>query len=131
VFNPYSSYHLSLGVSYPNASDKIIGRGNLGGDIMIHGNCVTIGCMPLTDEYIKEVYILAVEARNDGQENIPVNIFPSKLNEVGIKKLSKEYSDNQNLMDFWRNIKTGYDYFEKNKRPPIVSIDKTGKYEFK
>src|ERR1043166_445139 len=34
AFNPYSSYYLSLGVSYPNASDKIIGKSNLGGDIM-------------------------------------------------------------------------------------------------
>src|ERR1700741_465099 len=66
AFNPYSSYYLSLGVSYPNASDRIIGKNNLGGDIMIHGNCVTIGCMPLTDTYIKEVYVMAVEARNGG-----------------------------------------------------------------
>jgi murein L,D-transpeptidase YafK len=59
IFNPTSSYYLSLGVSYPNASDKILGvKNRLGGAIMIHGNCVTIGCIPITDGLIKELYIL-------------------------------------------------------------------------
>jgi murein L,D-transpeptidase YafK len=130
AFNPYSSYYLSLGVSYPNASDKIVGKGNLGGDIMIHGNCVTIGCMPLTDTYIKEVYILAVEARNSGQQNIPIHIFPTKLDDAGMIFLTKESAGNAVLLNFWKNLKTGYDYFEKNKLLPKVSVDKTGKYIF-
>lgn len=127
VFNPYSSYYLSLGVSYPNASDKIIGKGNLGGDIMIHGNCVTIGCMPLTDSYIKEVYILAVEARNNGQLTIPVHIFPTKLDEKGMAFLTETNSKN---LDFWKNLKAGYDFFEQKKQLPKVSVDKAGKYVF-
>ncbi len=50
-FNPVSNFYLSLGVSYPNASDKILGvKGALGGDIFIHGNCVTIGCLPISDD---------------------------------------------------------------------------------
>src|ERR1051326_507525 len=66
-FNPSSNFYLSLGVSYPNASDKILGsKGNLGGDIFIHGSCVTIGCMPITDDKIKEVYLMAVEAKSNG-----------------------------------------------------------------
>lgn len=125
VFNPYSSYHLSLGVSYPNASDKIIGKGNLGGDIMIHGNCVTIGCMPLTDTYIKEVYVLAVEARNNGQQTIQVHIFPTKMDEKGMDYLEEV---NSSQLDFWKNLKTGYDYFEQKKQLPRVSVDKMGKY---
>ena len=101
VFNPYSSYHLSLGLSYPNASDRIKGKGNLGGDMMIHGSCVTIGCLPLTDTYIKEVYILAVEAKNNGQQNIPVHIFPTKMNDKGMLFLSEVNTD---LLDFWKNL---------------------------
>lgn len=125
VFNPYSSYHLSLGLSYPNASDRIKGKGNLGGDIMIHGSCVTIGCLPLTDTYIKEVYILAVEAKNNGQQNIPVHIFPTKMNDKGMLFLSELNTD---LLDFWKNLKLGYDYFENNKRVPKISTDKSGNY---
>jgi murein L,D-transpeptidase YafK len=125
VFNPYSSYHLSLGLSYPNASDRIKGKGNLGGDIMIHGSCVTIGCLPLTDTYIKEVYILVVEAKNNGQQNIPVHIFPTKMNDKGMLFLSELNTD---LLDFWKNLKPGYDYFENNKRVPKISTDKSGNY---
>ncbi len=127
VFNPYSSYHLSLGINYPNASDKIVGKGNLGGDIMIHGSCVTIGCMPLTDTYIKEVYILCVEARNNGQQTIPVHIFPTKMDEKGMSFLSET---NSKQLNFWKNIKIGYDYFEQKKQLPKFSVDKAGKYVF-
>jgi len=42
-------------VSYPNAADRVLGfRQNPGGDIFLHGNCVTIGCIPITDEGIRK-----------------------------------------------------------------------------
>jgi murein L,D-transpeptidase YafK len=128
VFNPYSSYHLSLGLNYPNQSDRIIGKNNLGGDIMVHGNCVSIGCMPITDEYIKEVYILAVEARNNGQATIPVYVFPSRMDESGMNYLNQHYSQNKELLAFWQNLKHGFDVFEKNKQLLKVSVDKSGSY---
>ena len=130
AFNPVSNYYLSLQVSYPNESDRIIGKNNLGGEIMIHGNCVTIGCIPLTDNYIKEVYILAVEAKNNGQENIPIYIYPTRLNESGMEYLKNNYSANISLISFWNNLKSGYDYFELHKQIPEISVDKNGKYIF-
>ena len=78
-FNPQSNFHLSLGLDYPNAVDRArAGRSNLGADIFIHGACVTIGCIPLTDPGIEELYLLAVWARSAGQRSIPVHIFPSR-----------------------------------------------------
>ena len=128
-FNPLSNFHLSLGVSYPNQADKILGiRGRLGGDIFIHGNCVTIGCVPITDEGIKELYVIAVEARSAGQASIPVHIFPARLHEKGLKRLEREFGDRK-LLDFWMSLKPGYDFFEKNRRLPIVTIDKQGRYQ--
>lgn len=127
VFNPYSSYHLSLGVSYPNQSDRILGgKGDLGGDIMIHGNCVTIGCIPITDDKIKELYILAVETKSNGHA-VPVHLFPARLSEEGMKALQAEFSDKK-LFDFWKNLQPGYEYFEKNKKVPVVSVGRDGKY---
>lgn len=115
VFNPMSLYHLSLGVDYPNAIDKARTGKNrkTGGDIYIHGDCVTIGCIPLTDDKIREVYVLAVEARNNGQANIPVNIFPFKMTEANMVKYSKQFPQHA---VFWKNIQSGFDYFEKNKK---------------
>jgi len=58
-FNPRSSYHLSLGLNYPNLSDKILSDPERpGGEIYIHGSCVTVGCIPLTDPMIEELYII-------------------------------------------------------------------------
>lgn len=130
-FNPSSNYYLSLGVSYPNVSDRIVGeKGNLGGDIFIHGACVTIGCMPLTDDKIKEVYLIAVEARSNGQQHIPVHIFPFRMNPDKVKKFGEKYTGNTKLLSFWKNIQTGYDYFEKNRMLPSVSVLNNGEYRF-
>ena len=66
-FNPNSNYHLSLGINYPNPSDKMLSDSlKPGGDIYIHGNCVTVGCIPLQDSQIEELYVLAANAKNQG-----------------------------------------------------------------
>lgn len=75
--NPNSKYHLSIKVSYPNAFDKEKakqdGRTDLGGDIMIHGKSVTIGCIPVGDENIEEIFILATKTKN---KHFPIIIAP-------------------------------------------------------
>ena len=75
--NPNSSYYLSLKVTYPNASDraraKADGRANLGGDIMIHGKAVTIGCVPVGDDAIEDIFYLASAV---GIKNVSVVIAP-------------------------------------------------------
>lgn len=131
VFNPQSKFHLSMRVNYPNESDRILGvKGHLGGDIYIHGDCVTIGCIPLTDRWIKELYVIAVEAKASSKNPIYVHIFPAKLNSEGLKVLEKDYSDNPKLITFWKNLKVGYDYFENHRRLPAISVDKGGGYLF-
>lgn len=131
VFQPSSEFYLALGVSYPNRADKLKGdKSHPGGDIMIHGNCVTIGCMPLTDDIIKEVYIMAVEARNDGQQDIPIYIFPTKLDAAGMKWLMGNYKDPKKIA-FWENLQQGYVYFEAYKTLPTIGIDAQGNYTYK
>lgn len=131
-FNPSSNFYLSLGLNYPNASDKLLGnKGNLGGDIFIHGNCVTIGCMPLTDDKIKEVYLMAVEAKSNGQTKIPVHVFPFRMDEPNMKAYEKKYKDDPAMVSFWKNIQKGYAYFEASNSLPSVSVMNTGLYSFK
>jgi murein L,D-transpeptidase YafK len=123
VFNPQSNFHLSLGINYPNKVDLVrTGKGNRpGSDIYIHGDCVTIGCIPLTDDKIKEVYLIAVEARNNGQKEIPVSIFPFKLTQSNLKKYGAQFPAQ---LTFWQTLQVGYAYFEKNKILPKVSQEK-------
>ncbi|MFD2286400.1 L,D-transpeptidase family protein [Pedobacter petrophilus] len=129
VFNPMSNFHLSLGVNYPNAVDLArTGKDKKpGSDIYIHGNCVTVGCIPLTDEKIKEVYILGVEAKNSGQEKIPVNIYPFKMTDENMKKYATQFSLQVN---FWKTLQPGYLAFEKNKNLADIKEIK-GKYVMK
>lgn len=128
-FNPMSNFHLSLGVNYPNQSDRILGGSeNLGGDIFIHGNCVTIGCIPITDELIKELYLIAVEVKSAGQSNIPVHIFPAKMDSKGMAQLEREFASNAEMRQFWMNLKEGYDYFESKRRLPAITINRRGRY---
>lgn len=130
-FNPQSNFHLSLGINYPNRSDKLLGDKQMPGSaIYIHGNCVTIGCIPITDDKIKELYILAVEAVNNGQQKIPVHIFPTRLTGENLNDLENANSSNQSLIGFWRNLEPIYADFEKNKAVREVKVNAHGKYYF-
>ena len=108
-FNPASNFHLSLGLNYPNAADRALGEPHPGGDIFIHGGALTIGCLPITDAGIEEVYLLALTARAAGQAVIPVHIFPFPLTEAELAKHAG--SPHQ---AFWRGLVPGYAYFEQH-----------------
>ena len=66
--NPRSAFHLSLGISYPNATDsaRASSKGQMpGGDIFIHGQAGkaragdwTEGCIAVTDDEIEEIYAM-------------------------------------------------------------------------
>ena len=146
-FNPWSNFYLSLGINYPNRSDRRLGSPrNPGGDIFIHGECVTIGCIPITTPKIKELYWTAELARRSGQRRIPVYIFPGRMDGVrwaGLKRatadgrfwnelktLTGEHHPHspEELLLFWRDLKQVHDFFEKHRRLPKVEIDAAGKY---
>ncbi len=130
-FNPKSNFHLSLGLNYPNASDRIKATSeDAGGDIFIHGACVTIGCLPMTDDKIKEIYAYAVHARNNGQKDIPVYIFPFRMTEERMRHYLDSYKDRPAITDFWQNIKTGFDKFDKDKTELVINAKKNGDYVF-
>jgi murein L,D-transpeptidase YafK len=130
-FNPQSNFFLSLHISYPNASDRILGsHQNPGGDIFLHGNCASIGCIPITDDGIKEVYWLAVQVRNRGRQQLPIHIFPARLTDVGLQALLTAHPKQPALIAFWSNLKQGHDLFEKTHRLPIIKTRGDGTYEF-
>jgi len=130
-FNPQSNFYLSLHINYPNASDRILGsHQNPGGDIFLHGNCASIGCIPITDDGIKEVYWLAVLVQNEGQRHLPIHIFPGRLSDDGFKALAAIHQNAPTLLTFWSNLKQGYDLFEKNHRLPRIKTRPDGVFLF-
>ncbi len=130
-YNPTSNFYLSLGINYPNLSDKRKSNANNpGGDIFIHGSCVTIGCLPMTDNYIKEIYVLAVHAKNNGQSKIPVYIFPFQMTDQNLLNYKNKYRSNKELISFWDNLKPGYDIFFSNFKELKVKVADNGDYIF-
>lgn len=130
-FNPVSNFYLSLGLNYPNLADKKRNtRAPLGGDIFIHGACVTIGCLPMTDDKIKEIYLLAVHAKNNGQSKIPVYVFPFNMTDEQMDKYKTKYSANKELISFWNNLKIGHDQFIKSPKELNFKVKENGEYSF-
>ncbi len=128
-FNPMSRYHLSLGIDYPNASDRILGDPvEPGTDIFMHGGCVTVGCIPITDAGIEEPFILAMLTRGQGQQVNPFHIFPARLTDPMLSALSERFDD-EGLTRFWQNLQPGYQIFEETHIPPVPAVDSaTGLY---
>ena len=122
-FNPKSNFLLSLKVNYPNDSDRILSDPiRPGNDIYLHGGCQTIGCIPITNDKIQELYLLAVEAHEAGK-SILIHIFPTKHFQNVLMEGNLNFS-------FWKNLEEGFDFFEKNKELPKVEVLENGKYNF-
>jgi len=126
-FNEKSKFHLSLGINYPNKSDKILGNKIApGSDIFIHGKCETIGCIPITDFWIKELFVIAKTANEWNQSKIQVHIFPFKMTESNFQKMIAEFPEHE---VFWSNLKPCYQSFEQENSLMNYSIDDKGNYK--
>lgn len=129
-FKPRSEYHLSLGLNYPNASDRILSDSSQpGGDIYIHGSCVTTGCIPITDAQIEELYILAAHAKDMGEDFIPVHIFPVNFNNArSVDYLNKYLQTFAEYTPFAKSMRSAFYYFEKYREVPFVMVNGKGEY---
>jgi len=113
--NPASRYHLAYNIGYPNAYDK--SRNRTGSFIMVHGSNVSIGCLAMSNSKIEEIYTLCAAALQNGQPFFRHHSFPFRMSETRMAAAAQhsEYP-------FWKNLKTGYEAFEKTKRPPNVEV---------
>ena len=131
LYNPWSNYHLSMRVSYPNASDRVRGlRWNLGGLIMVHGSCASIGCIAIQDEPIERVFLTTYEGYRRGRKRPKIHIFPTRFDdEEAWDRLKKAAGKNTGLLDFWRELEPIHKAFEDTGLVPSVGIEKkTGRY---
>ena len=113
--NPWSQYHLSMNIGYPNRFDQSY---DLNGSLlMIHGGCKSQGCYAMGDPAIEEIYLLAESALAKHGGSVAVHIFPFRMNEKNMAK-------HQNLewSRFWQNLKTGHDLFQVTNIPPKIHV---------
>lgn len=88
ALNPNSAYHLSIRVDYPNAEDianRTVERESMGGDIYIHGNAKSIGCLAMGDPAIEEIWPLIAIV---GLKNCKIRIFPVDFRSQPTRKVT-------------------------------------------
>jgi murein L,D-transpeptidase YafK len=129
-FRPGSTYHLALGINYPNASDLLLSdSAKPGSEIYIHGSCTTVGCIPIQNDPIEELYIITSMAKNLGEDFIPVHIFPARFSVAkSVDYLAKASREDKDYQLFIKQLKEVYDYFELHKKLPLIAVNKKGEY---
>jgi murein L,D-transpeptidase YafK len=129
LFNPNSSFHLSMRVDYPNASDRILSdREKPGFDIYVHGGSGSIGCLPLGDEGIEQLYLLASDVKANGRP-LPIHIFPARMRGGEWEKFrADEIAERPELAEFWEMLQPAFDAFENRREVPAVEVAADGKY---
>ncbi len=120
AMNPWSNYHLSFNLGFPNEYDQLHHR--TGNALMIHGQCASMGCFAMTDGRMEEIYTLSHAALENGQEAFSVHVFPFRMDEATMKKYEQSP-----WFDFWCNLKEGYDFFEATRRVPVIHVQ-NGRY---
>ncbi|HEX9882289.1 MAG TPA: hypothetical protein VGA65_07250 [Hyphomicrobium sp.] len=114
--HPNGSRHpKALDIGFPNSFDALHARS--GSYILIHGGCASIGCFAMTNGVNKEIHTLAVRALDAGQAYLPIHVFPFRMTEENLARYERPA-----WRSFWRNLKEGYDLFERSRRPPRISI---------
>ncbi|WP_455474110.1 L,D-transpeptidase family protein [Bartonella sp. B30(2025)] len=113
--NPYSKYYLSFNIGFPNLYDKANGR--TGSYLMVHGSCFSAGCYSMSDKNMAQIYAFARDAFRGGQREFQLQAFPFRMTDDNMKRYrgSRHYK-------FWVMLKEGYDFFEKNRKPPKVDV---------
>jgi murein L,D-transpeptidase YafK len=115
LMNPNSHYHLAINTGYPNAYDRANGR--TGSELMIHGDCASVGCYAMTDEQITQIYSLARESFFGGQSSLQIQAYPFRMTPLNMAR----HRDSPHLA-FWKALKEGYDHFEVTRKQPKVSV---------
>ncbi len=113
--NPHSRWHRSFNLGYPNLFDRAHGR--TGGYLMVHGGCSSIGCYAMTNAVVGEIWNLITAALGKGQKRFAVHVFPFRLTPSRLAAYRNHPS-----ASFWRDLKAGYDLFEKSRLPPRISV---------
>jgi murein L,D-transpeptidase YafK len=122
---PETRHHLGIDLGYPNAFD--LAHGRTGGDMMIHGGLSAAGAFSLSREGIEEVYTLTEAAIRGGQKVVRFHLFPFRMTD---QRMETAWKSRPSSLEFWMNLKEGYDFFENAGMPPNVGVE-AGRYVFR
>lgn len=120
--NPDSAYHRAFDLGFPNAYDRT--RGRTGSFLMVHGDCLSVGCYAMTDKGIDDIYRIVEAALARDQPEILVHAFPFRMTGKALAA-----NAGNRWESYWSNLKEGYDLFERTRMPPPASVC-GGRYAF-
>ena len=115
LMNPKSAYWLSFNVGFPNKFDAAWGR--TGTNLMVHGDCKSVGCFAMTDAGIKEIYALARETFRGGNRSFQLQLLPFRMTDANLAQHAASPH-----AAFWGNLKQGTDAFDRSKQPPTWDV---------
>lgn len=133
--NPASVAWLSLKMSYPNTADRARAarrateekrKVSPGGLIMVHGTCISTGCLAIDDAPIERIYLLALEPFARGR-SIRVHVFPARLDPEPFAALLDE-TDDVHVVRLWSSLVPAYQRFERERRVPVTWPRADGTY---
>lgn len=120
---------LALKLDWPNRSDKMrANNDSLAGNIYIQGSRAEAGNISIGELQIRDLYLLMIDSWKASEGNIPVHIFPFKMNAEEMKLARKTYDKQPNDILFWEMLQPIYQKFEDTRKLPIIAIDKKGRY---
>jgi murein L,D-transpeptidase YafK len=105
----------AFNIGYPNLHDKRLDR--TGSYILMHGGCSSTGCFAMTQPVQQVIYRLAAAAQRRHQVGFQVHVFPFRMTEANMAAQA-----DSPWIDFWRDLKIGYDTFEATQLPPRIAI---------
>lgn len=112
----------SLNIGFPNILDQSQAR--TGSNILIHGGCSSVGCFAMTNPVMDEIHNLTEQAIDGGQDYVPVHVYPFRMTDANMQA-----NASSPWLNFWQNMKEGYDAFEATHRPFAVSVC-DGRYHY-
>ena len=113
--NPASTYHLSFDLGYPNDYDRAHRR--TGNYLMVHGNCVSIGCYAMGDAQIEQIYTLVDAALRGGQRRVDVHAFPFRF----AARPARDWEADP-WAGFWKQLQPAYTAFNESGKPPTIRV---------
>ncbi|KOC89592.1 peptidoglycan meso-diaminopimelic acid protein amidase [Winslowiella iniecta] len=117
---PDSRFYRAINIGFPNEYDRQ--QGYDGKYLMIHGDCVSVGCYAMTNAYMDEIFTYVNAALRNGQSEISVSIYPFRMTESNMQRHRNSY-----FAAFWKQLQPGYAWFVEHRQPPNVSVN-SGKY---
>ncbi|CAK9884423.1 MAG: hypothetical protein XXXJIFNMEKO3_00809 [Candidatus Erwinia impunctatus] len=117
---PDSRFYRAINVGFPNEYDRQ--QGYHGKYLMIHGDCVSIGCYAMTNKNMDKIYQYVAAALKNGQPRVKVSIYPFRMTESNMNRHRRSV-----YYTFWKQLQPGYELFNRTHTPPEVSVQ-NGQY---